>query len=331
MNKQSQQTGVFDPIAKELDLVEKTWHVCFRKATSRSLHKINGFFRNSTGKRLRPALTILSAGTVLGKKPTKIQTHLVNIAAAIELLHTASLIHDDTIDAALTRHNKPTINSKFGSHISIAFGDYVYSLALKLISTVSDPIIFDCFAQRTFDCCEGELIQIFERKNLEMTPSRYFSIVRKKTAALFALSGEAGALLADSGNLESAKAMREFGLNFGMAYQIIDDMRDLVADKVMLGKDPGADFQVAELTLPMIYLLKDAKVGGEVKRLFSMPDKEKCFEQIRQIAVGSEALRKTRTKAESYLYKTKQCVASFPDSLYKKQLLALTDWLAEKM
>lgn len=330
MNSQSNIANIFAPIAKELELVETTWQTCFRGASNRTVKKINGFFRNSTGKRLRPAITILSAGAVLGGKPGRVQKNLTNVAAAIELLHTASLIHDDTIDAALIRHNKPTINAKFGSHVSIAFGDYVYTWALRLFSEVGDPTIFRCFANRTFELCEGELIQIVERNNLEMTPQRYFSIIKKKTAALFALSGETGALVVDSADSRSAKAMREFGLNFGMAYQIIDDMRDLVADQSKLGKEPGADFQAAELTLPMIYLLKDRKLGSEVKRLFHASDKETSFEQIRHLAVGSDALKKTRTKARYYLKSTRDCATSFPESPYKKQLVSLVDWLAEK-
>ena len=330
MNAQPKRVEIFAPIAKELDLIETTWQDCFKEATNRTVKKINGFFRDSSGKRLRPALTILSAGAVLGKNPKKFQEKLVNIASAIELLHTASLIHDDTIDEAAIRRNRPTINAKFGSPISIAFGDYVVSWALKLVSAVSDPVIFSCFALRTFDLCEGELIQIIERKNLEMSPSQYFSIIRKKTAALFALSAETGALVADPENSENAAMMREFGLNFGISYQIIDDIRDLLSDQIKLGKEPGADFQVAELTLPMIFLLKDPKIGREVKRLFNSKDKSESFRKIVQMAAGSDALKKTRSQAKKYLDKTRKSAFSIPDSPYKNQLLSLVDWLGEK-
>lgn len=331
MSRQTQNLDIFAPIRSELELVEQTWQTCFHEASNRTIKKINGFFKNSTGKRLRPALTILSAGAILGRKPTRVRGNLVNVASAIELLHTASLIHDDTIDAALSRHNQPTINARFGSHVSIAFGDYVYSWALRLVSAVSNPVIFDCFAHRTFDLCEGELVQIIERKNLGMSPTQYFNIIQRKTAALFALSGETGALVADPGKPQLAKAMREFGLNFGIAYQIIDDMRDLVADQVQLGKEPGADFQAAELTLPMIFLLRDARSGPEVRALFESEDKESAFSRIREIADGSEALKKSRAKAELYLDKTRECVTFLPASRYKTQLLALVDWLAEKV
>jgi len=330
MKINSATADIFEPIRNELELVEKTWQNCFHEATNRTVKTINGFFRNSPGKRLRPGLAILAAGAVLGAKPVAMLKNLVSVASAIELLHTASLIHDDTIDSALSRHNKPTINARFGSQVSIAFGDYVYSWALKLISAVSDPIAFDCFASRTFDLCEGELIQIIERKNLEMSPQRYFSIIKRKTAALFALSGETGALVADPHDSVSASAMREFGLNFGLAYQIIDDMRDLVADKSQLGKEPGADFQSAELTLPMIYLLKDPKIGKEVKSLFHATDKDAAFDRIRKIAVGSEALKKTRTHARNYLSKTRKGASGLVGSLYKDHLLGLVDWLAGK-
>ncbi|MBF0544501.1 MAG: polyprenyl synthetase family protein [Candidatus Riflebacteria bacterium] len=320
---------IFAPIERELALVEKKRQACFLESNSRTIKNINGFLLNSTGKRLRPGLSILSAGAVLGRKSETIHDDLINAAVAIELLHTASLIHDDVIDSATARHNRPTINSKFGSHVSIAVGDYVYSISLKLISLVSNPIVPRCFVQRTFDLCEGELDQIVERKNFQLSPAQYFSIIKRKTGSLFALSGEVGALIADSNKSEHISAMREFGLNFGMAYQIGDDVRDLVASRIELGKEPGVDFQTEELTLPMIFLLNDQRFGAEIKQLLALEDKVSAFEKIRQIALESSALKKAKGKAQSFLAKARKSINPLDSSVYKNQLLALVDWLTE--
>ncbi|MBF0410760.1 MAG: polyprenyl synthetase family protein [Candidatus Riflebacteria bacterium] len=322
---------ILSPIEKELVLVENRWRACFQHAENPVVENLNFLMVNSAGKRLRPALTILSACALNGDNREAFTPDLISAATAVEMLHAASLIHDDVIDSAPFRHDKPTINSSFGSDASIAFGDYIYSLSIKLTSDLNNPLIFKSFARSTSSLCEGELIQIIERKNFDLVPEQYFSIIKRKTASLFALSCELGALVADSDNSREIVAMADFGLNFGMAYQISDDIRDIVGSRAELGKDPGVDFCVEELTLPLILLLKDPKSGPETRHLLSMKDRATAFEKIRQIALESNALAVARDFAIHHLNNSRTALIPTSDSVYKSSLLALTDWLLEKI
>ena len=205
---------IYQPISRELRDVEEILESCLYETQNQSILRVNRFLLESPGKRIRPALVILSAKATLSHSPEVVRRNLIKIASAIELIHMASLIHDDVVDHSTLRHNKPTINSKWGQDVSIALGDYLYSLAFKLISKCGNVDILDCVSSAAKAMCSGELIQIVERDNVSLLKERYLLIIKEKTAALFAASCQSGALITQSPRFIQS-ALKGYGLNFG--------------------------------------------------------------------------------------------------------------------
>src|SRR3989338_820795 len=201
---------IYRPIEKELTDVEKTLSVNIKNTEHKSILKISNYLLHAGGKRLRPALAILSAKA--SGHPSAPNRKLIKIASAIELIHLASLIHDDVIDHSKLRHNKPTINSKWGDDVSITLGDYLYAVGFELVSSCKNTDILSCLSQAARLMCEGELAQVYERDNLYLLRERYIIIVKKKTASLFAASCLTGAIVSHC-QKSTRLAFRGFGLN----------------------------------------------------------------------------------------------------------------------
>jgi octaprenyl-diphosphate synthase len=206
----------------------------------------------SNGKRLRPALTLLAAGAT-----GPIQPHHLDLAVILELIHAASLVHDDIMDGAELRRNQPTSNAKWGNAISVLLGDCMFAHALKLSTHFTKAEIARSIANASSDVCSGEIIQTQRRFDLNLSVPDYFKIIEMKTAALFAAATELGAMLNDC-TPETAAAMRAFGLKLGTAYQIYDDCLDIAGDESKAGKTLGSDLQKGKLTLPVLLLLQNA-------------------------------------------------------------------------
>ncbi len=334
---------IYYPIKRELKEVESTIETSLSETKHDSILKVNRFLLEAPGKRLRPALVILSAKAASGHKSTRAQEHkgtrekpqstshqLINIAAAIELIHTASLIHDDVIDHASLRHNRPSVNSKWGQDMSIAFGDYLYSKAFELIATCGNTDVLKCISQAASLMCEGELLQVCERENISLLKERYLLIIKNKTAGLFAASCQAGAMLSNSPK-DIHGALKDYGLNIGIAFQITDDCMDLFGKKEDLGKTPGADFKMGELTLPVLNLLSQIKDKRRLLALVKQSDKQGAFKEIKQAAMNSEALVKTKEEVGGYIRKAKNGLNKLDDSDFKDSLFSLADDIVERV
>jgi len=256
---------IYRPIFGELKEVCNLIRASFKNSGNASIAELGDFLMASPGKRIRPALVILSAKIARSRYSPATEKQLVKVASATELIHMASLLHDDVIDHSRIRHNKPTINSKRGRDVAIAFGDYLYSMAFELISECGNPDIVRCMSLATKEMCEGELTQVCERDNLDLLKRQYLIIIKKKTAALFAASCQAGGLLF-SAQKPLQKALKGYGLHFGIAFQIIDDYMDLSGEQVVLGKMPGQDLEAGEMTLPFLNLLNSVTVRERAKR-----------------------------------------------------------------
>src|SRR4029077_11710586 len=200
------------------------------------------------GKRLRPALVVLSAQ--VGGSQTD---DAISVGAAAELIHLATLIHDDIVDRASLRHQKPTAAVEFGDEVAILLGDYLYVEAFSLLSAINDPTLIDLFARSTRTMCQGEINQVRRRFQLDLTLAEYLSFIDNKTATLMGSCMRAGARLARL-SADQAAALGHFGWNLGMAFQIIDDTLDLVGHEEITGKTLRTDLANGKLTLPLIYL-----------------------------------------------------------------------------
>lgn len=316
---------IYQPIRKELVEVERILESYLYESKNQSILKINRFLLESPGKRIRPALVILSAKASCSQHSMALRHNLIKIASAIELIHMASLIHDDVVDHSYLRHNKPTVNSKWGQDVSIALGDYLYSLAFKLISKCGNADILDCVSSAAKAMCSGELIQIVERDNVSLLKERYLLIIKKKTAALFAASCQSGALLAKSPRFIQS-ALKRYGLNFGIAFQIIDDYLDLTATTEELGKPSGLDLTMGELTLPFLLLSESRR-----KRLLSIKNTRRDLNLIKEALDKSGALLETRQIIDNYITKAKEWLGACYDSEYKDGLLNLADFINKRL
>lgn len=320
---------IYQPIADDLKAMESILEASVKESKNRSIQAMSGSLLKSGGKKLRPALVILSEKAAsAGNDSNCNHDELIMLASAVELIHIASLIHDDVLDGATMRRSKPSINAELGDDISIIFGDYIYSKAFDLIGKCRNPDVFDCISQAIHAMCEGELIQVYQRGNLNLSKDHYITIVRKKTASLLAACCHAGSILGNH-NQTVQTTLKGFGLNFGIAFQIIDDCKDLISEERTLGKHPGQDMVAGDMTLPLLDLL-DA-VGQterqEIKRMFESKIDKSRLEKIRRMYVNSNALSMTRQTTLYYINQAKCKLNELENSDYKKSLDYLIDYI----
>lgn len=211
-----------------------------------------GYAIESHGKRLRPALALLAGGATGNICPS----HL-DLAVILELIHAATLVHDDILDGAEKRRGQPTANAKWGNAISVLLGDCLFAHALKLSTSFANGEVSRRIAHAAAEVCSGEIIQTQRRFDLKLSVPDYYKIIEMKTAALFAAATELGAFLNEAAP-DIISALRTFGLRLGTAYQIYDDVLDLAGDETRAGKTLGSDLRKGKLTLPILHLLQHA-------------------------------------------------------------------------
>jgi len=242
---------IFSLIANELQQVELEFE---RQARSnvQVIDYLGEYLRASGGKRVRPALTILSTYAVGGDGA---RYNSIRMATVMEFLHTATLVHDDIIDHADTRRNRPTVNALYGNETAVLMGDWLYMSAFETSLAERSLPILDILTRVTRKMTEGELLQLTLLGRPEVTEEQYLDVLERKTAYLFSASCEIGAILGGA-NENQQNALREYGVKLGTAFQLIDDVLDFTADEEVLGKAAGADLLGGKVTLPLIYLLE---------------------------------------------------------------------------
>ena len=322
---------IYQPIADDLKKVERFLEVSVKESKNQSIRGMSNSLLESGGKRLRPALVILSEKAAsAGGKSSCDQDELIRLAAAMELIHMASLIHDDVLDGATLRRSKPSINAEQGDDISIVFGDYIYSKAFELIGKCRNPDVFECICQAIHVMCEGELIQICQRGNLDLSKDNYIAIVRKKTASLLAACCHCGTILGNHSQTIQT-TLKEFGLNFGIAFQIIDDCRDMVGGRRTLGKHPGQDVTAGDMTLPLLNLIEviGPTKRSEVKKILESAVDRHSLEKITKMLVETNAMDSTQKTALYYVGLARNELNELKDSDYKRSLGYLTDYITQ--
>ncbi len=282
--------AAFKLIADPLDSVEERIRAQAR-AFDPAVESYVAYACESTGKRLRPALTLLSAGATGG-----IQQGHIDLAVIMELIHAATLVHDDIIDGADLRRSQPTANAKWGSALSVLLGDCMFAHALKLSTHFEDSEMARKIANATAEVCSGEIMQTQRRFDLELTIPEYFRIIEMKTAALFATSTELGARL--NGSPEpTITALQAYGLKLGAAYQIYDDCLDIAGDESKAGKTLGSDLRKGKLTLPVLLLLDHATEAGRARwkqAIREGNETEALIEETRSTGALSETISTAR-------------------------------------
>jgi len=244
---------IFDLISPELELVEEEFEQQAR-SNIQVIAYIGDYLRRSGGKRVRPALTILSNYAVGGDGSNYSS---VRMATVMEFLHTATLVHDDVIDKAAKRRNRPSINSEFGNQTAVLMGDWLYMSAFETSLAERSLPILDILTAVTRRMTEGELLQLTLLGRTDISEEQYFDVIARKTAYLFSACCEIGALLGGADASTQSK-LRDYGMNLGIAFQLVDDLLDFTSSDDVLGKPAGADLVEGKVSLPLIFLLQRA-------------------------------------------------------------------------
>jgi octaprenyl-diphosphate synthase len=277
------------------------------------------------GKRLRPALLLLVARACGSAKPA----HHV-LAAAIEMIHTATLVHDDVLDEADVRHHARTVNASWGNKVSILLGDLLFTNAYHLTSTLGDARACEWIGAAADRVCAGELRQLTEAGNLSLAAEDYFAIIEDKTAALTECACRLGATYADA-TVEVAIALTRFGRDLGMAFQIADDLLDLLGDECKVGKTLGTDLKQRKWTLPLIYLFERLPEADGVRlqrQLREAPTN--AAGEIIAVLRTTDAIERTRRHAERLAAQAARALGCLPPSPYRDALRLLTDWAVQR-
>jgi len=281
-----------------------------------------GSFR---GKRLRPMLLLLSAQAAGSIE----QTHKV-LAAVVEMIHTATLVHDDVLDEATTRRHVATINSRWNNETSVLLGDYLFTHAFHLASSLDSALACRLIGRATNLVCEGELCQIHERGNLDLTEEQYFEIIDGKTAELCALCCFLGGYYAEASETVT-KSLQNYGRSLGIAFQIADDLLDVLGSEEMTGKSLGSDFKKQKLTLPLIRLLATAapQDATRIRELLAHPDEASQVELERWLE-RSDAIAYTRARANEFAASARENLSSLPESPARHLLEELTEFVTQR-
>jgi heptaprenyl diphosphate synthase len=312
----------FDSVAQELDLVEKNLVRSIGSAES-TLTEIAAHLICGGGKRIRPMIALLAFKAFGGKKVEDI----IDIATALELIHTATLLHDDIIDGAETRRGKESAYKKFGLKSTLVAGDFLFIKAFEFAGKFDDTVV-----QWTADACtrltEGEILQGYFNRNTDVTIDDYLEIVKRKTASLFQTGAKIGIYQAGAGRA-LVEEMDRYGLNLGIAFQIIDDVLDVVGHKELLGKPTGIDLRDGNPSLPIILALHAKQT--EVIETFrsSRPDEAEIQRALTAIREGP-AIEEARALSRTYAERALGPVKKLPPSLYRNALKTLIQLIVDR-
>ena len=318
---------IFNLIKNELALVE----VEFERQASSNIQVINylgDYLRASGGKRVRPALLILANNAVGGDASSE---NVIRLATVMEMLHTATLVHDDIIDNADTRRNRTSVNAKFGNQASVLMGDWLYMSAFETSLRERSLEILDILTRLTRKMTEGELIQLTTLGNSLISETEYFDILQRKTAYLFSACCEIGAILGNAG-AQKQQALKDYGMNLGTAFQLADDVLDFTADKEVLGKAAGADLIEGKLTLPLILLVeKDVSVRKDLEQVMFDGDYENVSRQsILERLEKHGTLEETRRRAYQFAEKAEKNLEVLSETEYRLTMEAIPGFMIER-
>jgi octaprenyl-diphosphate synthase len=334
--------GIFDLVREDLALVEREI-AAQNGAAIEPVCEISSYLREGGGKRLRPALLLLAAGASGYRGESAIR-----LGAVVEMIHSATLIHDDVIDGANTRRGRPSANARWGNHMSVLAGDWLYMQSFEMALRERNFAILDILIDLTQNMVEGELLQLTRLGRINLNEVEATELAYRKTACLFSGCSRLGAVLGKQTKAVE-EALAEYGRNAGLAFQLVDDLLDFTASPEKLGKPVLSDLKEGKVTLPLIFALEaaaPAAVEGDGngahshsnedgRRLVAKVLEERDFqsvrpEQITRLVKETGALERARKMAREYVSRAKESLSELPDTEYRRALLAVPDFILDR-
>ncbi|CAM3736615.1 polyprenyl synthetase family protein [Polynucleobacter antarcticus] len=311
--KTPELSQILAPIALDFKALDEL--IRLRLASKVALiDQISAYIIQAGGKRIRPALLLLVSKALANGKDTP---HALELAAVVEFIHTATLLHDDVVDESTLRRGRDTANAAFGNAASVLVGDFLYSRAFQMMVKPNDLRVMEILSDATNTIAEGEVLQLLNMNDPEVDEESYLRVIRYKTAKLFEASTELGAILAEVASPQREQSAA-FGRHIGTAFQLMDDLLDYTADASQMGKNAGDDLKEGKPTLPLIYLLENGSteerllVRAAIEQNQDLP--EDVFEQIVCAVQDSGALDYTHAAAKREVDLALECIKNFPNN-----------------
>lgn len=316
-------TLIYKPVKCELSQVEKTLGK-LSTGSPDQLAVLLDYVLNASGKRIRPAITLLSANLQCqGSEPSLL------MATAVELLHIATLVHDDTVDNASLRHGKATVSKMWDRNVALLLGDYIFASSGCFVADTDNLRVMRRFSETIQELASGELLEYLNAYNWRQTRADYEDRIYRKTASLFRTASESGATLTGASEV-IIESLREYGRNIGMAFQVIDDMLDVQGDPNKVGKPVGNDLVQGIVTLPAILLVEKYPEDNPIQKLFEDGGQEIHLKRTLEMIQNSDIANYCYDTARNYCLKAIQSIKTLPSSAPKSSLEDLAVYITER-
>ena len=318
--------AIYAPVQDELDLVEARLKGLAGQATAATddLRPLLDYVAETGGKRIRPAVTLLAA-----RSYPHDTDKLVLMACAVELLHLATLIHDDTVDDSSTRRGRATVSNVWGHHVSVLFGDYVFATSATFVCDTNNIRVVRRFSETIMELASGELIEYFGTYDPNQARELYNERIYLKTASLFCTAGESGAVLSDAPE-DEVQAMRRYAYNIGMAFQVCDDLLDFQGEEASMGKPVGSDLLNGVLTLPTIMLLERYPADNPVAAFFRDREDPDKMRRVLDMINNSSIMQDCRKVVRNYCDLARAELQALPKGEALDSLAALAEYVCDR-
>jgi heptaprenyl diphosphate synthase len=313
---------IYSFLKTDIDRIEKELETAI-ESDSRLLNQASLHLLQAGGKRIRPVFVLLSAK--FGEYDID---SVKNAAVALELIHMASLVHDDVIDDAELRRGKPTIKSQWDNRIAMYTGDYIFARGLEYMTHIKNPEAHQILSHTIVELCKGEIAQIKDKYRCDQNLRDYLLRIKRKTALLIAVSCQLGAI-ASGAPEEVHRRLFRFGYNVGMSYQITDDILDLTASEEELGKPAGSDLWQGNITLPVLYAMEDPVLRSDIECVSEDTPAEQMKKVIAAI-LASDAIERSHRVSRMYLDKALEDLALLPQNRVKKTLKNVANFIGKR-
>ena len=318
---------MFEPIRDDLEQVEREF-VRHLESQVALIPTIGHYIQQAGGKRIRPAVLLMAA-----RMNGYTGEHAPIFASVIEFIHTATLVHDDIIDESHLRRGRQAVHSRWGNDVTVLLGDFLYIKSMSMALSRDSLDFIRLLCEVTLRMIEGELYQLTKNGVVDLTEDEHFEIIRRKTAYLFAGSARIGGMLGPGTNTEQEDALWDYGLNIGMAFQLVDDLLDFTGEEDALGKPVGGDLREGKMTLPVIHLLAsgDARADVIIRRIVQeRTTSTEEWRELRSLLAQHRSIEYARQTAVGYVDQAKKALHTFPASAEREALMYLPDYVLSR-